>query len=93
MQRLGSQDPLEVFTCSPSGPSIDTTVYENWAAADYRTYWRQRISGAIVIADEERCFKRLDALRGSARAAHQPARDAAPHVPARMHATPHAGRP
>ena len=89
MQRLGSQDPLEVFTCSPSGPSIDTTVYENWAAADYRTYWRQRISGAIGIADAERCFKRLDALRGSARAAHQPAtqRRTCPH------ATPHAGRP
>ena len=50
--------------------SIDTTVYENWAAADYCTYWGQRISGAIVIADAERCFKRLDALRGSARAAH-----------------------
>ena len=32
-----------------------------------------RISGAIVIADAERCFKRLDAPRGSVRAAHQPA--------------------
>ena len=69
--------------------SIDTTVYENWAAADYCTYWGQRISGAIVIADAERCFKRLDALRGSARAAHQPAtqRRTGPH------ATPHTGRP
>ena len=31
----------------------------------YCTYWGQRISGAIVIADAERCFKRLDALRGT----------------------------
>ena len=69
--------------------SIDTTVYENWAAADYCTYRGQRISGAIVTADAERCFKRLDALRGSARAAHQPAtqRRTGPH------ATPHTGRP
>ena len=42
-----------------------------------------------VIHDAERCFKRLDALRGSARAAHQPAtqRRTCPH------ATPHTGRP
>ena len=66
-----------------------TTVYENWAAVDYRTYWGQRISGAIVIADAERCFKRLDVLRGSARAAHQPATQRR----TRPHATPHAGRP
>ena len=58
--------------------SIGTTVYENWAAADYCTYWGQRISGSIVI---------VAASGGARRFARQLAgrplaRGAAPHAPA-----------
>jgi hypothetical protein len=51
---------------------------EKWFRQLIHGYWGQRISGAIVIADADRCFKRLTALRNTARASHQP-----PAVPRR----------
>eukprot|EP00966_Prymnesium_polylepis_P310084 7164583-Prymnesium_polylepis.1 len=42
-------------------------VHENWAAADYVSYWAQRISGEIVTADARRCLKRLPGLRSRVR--------------------------
>ena len=51
--------------------SIDTTVYENWAAADYRTYWGQRISATRAPSSSPTPSA---ASRGSTRyvAAHVP---------------------
>ena len=51
--------------------AIDNTEYVDgdWAAADFKSYRAQRIAGATIIADAQRCFKRLERLRGTIRAA------------------------
>ena len=61
---------------------VDRTVYENWAAAQYKPYWGQRISAAIVMADAKRCLHRLACMRAEARNAAAAPR-APPHVRAR----------
>ena len=49
----------------------DNTPYENWGAADFVTYWAQRISASIVLADARRCLRRLPGLRRRAADAAQ----------------------
>ena len=53
----------------------------HWAAAQYKPYWRQRISAAIVMADAKRCLHRLACMRAEARSAA-----AAPRAPPRVRA-------
>ena len=43
--------------------TTDRTVYESWAASSFVEHWAQRISAALVIADAERCLRRMPGLR------------------------------
>ena len=45
---------------------VDRTAYESWAAMSYGTYWSQRISASIVVADARRCLRRLPGLARAA---------------------------
>ena len=45
---------------------VDRTEYTSWAAADYETYWGQRIASAVINGDGDRALRRLRALRTQA---------------------------